>query len=103
MRVGGGAVLSPYDAALSEADRRRQEEAKLRLDSYNFAHGSQPDHRNEALTRSEQHFMAALQNDDISNVQRVLHATNMTARRYAVKVSAGPDGLSAMWMLLIHP
>ena len=54
--------------------------------------------------RSEQHLMAAVQSDDVSKVQQVLSAINMTARRYVVKVSAGPDGLSALWMLLwSHP
>lgn len=43
--------------------------------------------------RSEQHLMAAVQSDDVSKVQQVLSAIHMTARRYVVKVSAGPDGL----------
>ncbi len=68
LRAGGGAILSSYDAALSEADRCRQEEAKPRLDCYNFAHGSQPDQRNKALTSAEQYLMAALQYDDINKV-----------------------------------
>ena len=80
LRVGGGAIFSPYDAALSEADRCRHEEAKPRLDSYNLAHGSQPDQRDKALTRSEQHLMGALQYDDVSKVQQVSSATNITKK-----------------------
>ncbi len=80
LRVGGGAIFSPYDAALSGADTCHHEEAKSRLDSYNLAYGSHSDQRDKALTGSEQHLMGALQFDDVSKVQQVSFATNITKK-----------------------